>query len=236
MAKKSIDAVDVSGKTVLMRVDFNVPLDDHLAITDDRRIRMALPSIESVVNRGGKLILMSHLGRPKGKGDDSKYSLKPAAVRLGELLKAKVHFATDIVGDDAVAKAKQLGNGEVLVLENVRFHPGEQTGDKEFAARSLRWVISIATMRLVPATAPMLRWSLCLKPWQVSHVSSVTLVAKEIAYLKDAISNPARPFIAILGGAKVSDKINVINNLLGICDKIIIGGAMAYTLLASSGR
>ncbi len=237
MAKKSIDAVDVSGKTVLMRVDFNVPLDDHLAITDDRRIRMALPSIESVVNRGGKLILMSHLGRPKGKGDDSKYSLKPAAVRLGELLKAKVHFATDIVGDDAVAKAKQLGNGEVLVLENVRFHPGEQTGDKEFAGKiaamgDIYCNDAFGTCHRTDASMVAVPEAMAGKPRVVGH-----LVAKEIAYLKDAISNPARPFIAILGGAKVSDKINVINNLLGICDKIIIGGAMAYTFsLAQGGK
>ncbi len=237
MAKKSIDAVDVSGKTVLMRVDFNVPLDDHLAITDDRRIRMALPSIESVVNRGGKLILMSHLGRPKGKGDDSKYSLKPAAARLGELLKAKVHFATDIVGDDAVAKAKQLGNGEVLVLENVRFHPGEQTGDKEFAGKiaamgDIYCNDAFGTCHRTDASMVAVPEAMAGKPRVVGH-----LVAKEIAYLKDAISNPGRPFIAILGGAKVSDKINVINNLLGICDKIIIGGAMAYTFsLAQGGK
>lgn len=237
MAKKSIDAVDVSGKTVLMRVDFNVPLDDHLAITDDRRIRMALPSIESVVNRGGKLILMSHLGRPKGKGDDSKYSLKPAAARLGELLNAKVVFATDIVGDDATAKAKQLDNGEVLVLENVRFHPGEQTGDKEFASKiaamgDIYCNDAFGTCHRTDASMVAVPEAMAGKPRVVGH-----LVAKEIAYLKDAISNPARPFIAILGGAKVSDKINVINNLLGICDKIIIGGAMAYTFsLAQGGK
>ncbi len=237
MAKKSIDAVDVSGKTVLMRVDFNVPLDDNLAITDDRRIRMALPSIESVVKRGGKLILMSHLGRPKGKGDDSKYSLKPAAARLGELLSAPVHFATDIVGEDAVAKAKKLASGEVLVLENVRFHPGEQTGDKEFAGKiaamgDIYCNDAFGTCHRTDASMVAVPEAMVGKPRVVGH-----LVAKEIAYLKDAISNPERPFIAILGGAKVSDKINVINNLLGICDKIIIGGAMAYTFsLAQGGK
>ncbi len=237
MAKKSIDAVDVSGKTVLMRVDFNVPLDDNMAITDDRRIRMALPSIESVVKRGGKLILMSHLGRPKGKGDDSKYSLKPAAARLGELLSAPVHFATDIVGEDAVAKAKKLASGEVLVLENVRFHPGEQTGDKEFAGKiaamgDIYCNDAFGTCHRTDASMVAVPEAMVGKPRVVGH-----LVAKEIAYLKDAISNPERPFIAILGGAKVSDKINVINNLLGICDKIIIGGAMAYTFsLAQGGK
>jgi phosphoglycerate kinase len=135
MAKKTIDDVAVAGKTVLMRVDFNVPLDDHGVITDDRRIRMALPSIQSVIDRGGKLILMSHLGRPKGEGNDSKYSLAPTAKRLGELLDTPVHFAKDTIGDDAHAHASKLNAGEVLVLENVRFHPGEQKGDTAFAAK-----------------------------------------------------------------------------------------------------
>ena len=237
MAKKSIDAVDVSGKTVLMRVDFNVPLDDQLAITDDRRIRMAMPSIESVVKRGGKLILMSHLGRPKGKGDDAKYSLKPAAIRLDELLNTPVYFASDVIGEDAMAKAKQLRNGEVLVLENVRFHPGEQAGDKAFAGKiaalgDIYCNDAFGTCHRTDASMVAVPEAMAGKPRVVGH-----LVAKEIAYLKDAISNPARPFIAILGGAKVSDKINVINNLLGICDKIIIGGAMAYTFsLAQGGK
>lgn len=237
MAKKTIDAVEVAGKTVLMRVDFNVPLDDSLAITDDRRIRMALPSIESVVNRGGKLILMSHLGRPAGKGDDSKYSLRPTAVRLGEMIKAPVHFATDIVGDDAHAKAAALKNGEVLVLENVRFHPGEQKGDTEFAAKLAAMADiycndAFGTCHRTDASMVAVPEAMKGKPRVVGH-----LVGKEIAYLSDAISDPARPFVAILGGAKVSDKINVINNLLGICDTVIIGGAMAYTFsLAQGGK
>jgi phosphoglycerate kinase len=237
MAKKTIDAVEVAGKTVLMRVDFNVPLDDSQRITDDRRIRMALPSIESVVNRGGKLILMSHLGRPAGKGDDAKYSLKPAADRLGELIKAPVHFATDIIGDDAHAKAAKLKNGEILVLENVRFHPGEQKGDKEFAAKLAAMADiycndAFGTCHRTDASMVAVPEAMAGKPRVVGH-----LVGKEIAYLSDAISDPARPFVAILGGAKVSDKIKVIDNLLGICDTVIIGGAMAYTFsLAMGGK
>ena len=132
MAKKSIDQVDVASKTVLMRVDFNVPQDENLAITDDRRIEMALPSIKSVIDRGGRLILMSHLGRPKGEVNP-KFSLEPAAKRLGELLGKPVAFASDTIGDDATAKAGALADGEVLVLENLRFNSGEKSGCSEFA-------------------------------------------------------------------------------------------------------
>ncbi len=237
MAKKSIDAVDVQGKTVLMRVDFNVPLDDNQAITDDRRIRMALPSIKSVLDRGGKLILMSHLGRPKGEGDDSKYSLAPAATRLGELLGKPVAFAVDTVGQDAHAKAAKLTNGDCLVLENVRFNKGEQKGDPEFAAKlaamgDVYCNDAFGTCHRSDASMVAVPQAMVGKPHVVGH-----LVAKEIEYLSDAISSPERPFVAILGGAKVSDKINVIENLLGICDAVLIGGAMAYTFsLAQGGK
>lgn len=237
MAKKTIDDVAVAGKTVLMRVDFNVPLDDSQAITDDRRIRMALPSIRSVIDRGGKLILMSHLGRPKGEGNDAKYSLAPTAVRLAELLGTPVHFATDTIGDDAHAKAAKLAAGETLVLENVRFHPGEQKGDTAFAAKLAAMADiycndAFGTCHRTDASMVAVPQAMTGKPRVVGH-----LVGREIAYLSDAISAPERPFVAILGGAKVSDKIKVINNLLGICDKVIIGGAMAYTFsLAQGGR
>lgn len=237
MAKKTIDDVAVAGKTVLMRVDFNVPLDDHGVITDDRRIRMALPSIRSVIDRGGKLILMSHLGRPKGEGNDSKYSLAPTAKRLGELLGTPVHFAKDTIGDDAHAHASKLKAGEVLVLENVRFHPGEQKGDTAFAAKLAAMADiycndAFGTCHRTDASMVAVPQAMVGKPRVVGH-----LVGKEIAYLSDAISSPVRPFVAILGGAKVSDKILVIENLLGICDKVIIGGAMAYTFsLAQGGK
>jgi phosphoglycerate kinase len=220
-----------------MRVDFNVPLDDHGVITDDRRIRMALPSIRSVIDRGGKLILMSHLGRPKGEGNDSKYSLAPTAKRLGELLDTPVHFAKDTIGDDAHAHASKLKAGEVLVLENVRFHPGEQKGDTAFAAKLAAMADiycndAFGTCHRTDASMVAVPQAMAGKPRVVGH-----LVGKEIAYLSDAISSPVRPFVAILGGAKVSDKILVIENLLGICDKVIIGGAMAYTFsLAQGGK
>ncbi len=236
MAKKTIDDVAVAGKTVLMRVDFNVPLDDQLAITDDRRIRMALPSIKSVIDRGGRLILMSHLGRPKGEGNDAKYSLAPTAIRLAEMLGTPVHFASDTVGDDAQAKVGAMKDGETVVLENVRFNPGEQKGDKDFAAKlaamgDIYCNDAFGTCHRTDASMVAVPEAMAGKPRVVGH-----LVGKEIAYLSDAISNPGRPFVAILGGAKVSDKINVINNLLGICDKVIIGGAMAYTFSLAQGR
>lgn len=235
MAKKTIDQTEVQGKTVLMRVDFNVPLDGNCQITDDRRIRMALPSIESVIKRGGKLILMSHLGRPSGGEGDEKYSLKPTATRLGEMLGSPVHFATDTVGEDASAKAASLQEGEVLVLENLRFNAGEKKGDAGFAGKLAAMADvycndAFGTCHRKDASMVAVAEAMSGKPRVVGH-----LVAKEIQYLSDAIENPGRPFVAILGGAKVSDKINVINNLLGICDAILIGGAMAYTFSLAQG-
>jgi phosphoglycerate kinase len=237
MAKKTIADVDVKDKKVLMRVDFNVPLDDNQQITDDRRIEMALPSIRSVLDRGGSVILMSHLGRPKGDAGDSKFSLKPAAVRLGELLGRDVQFATDTVGDDAQAKAAALQPGEVLVLENLRFDPGEKAGNKEFAAKlaamgDVYCNNAFGTCHRTDASMVAVPEAMAGKPRVVG-----SLVAKEIEYLSETIANPRHPFVAVLGGAKVSDKIGVIDNLLGICDKVLIGGAMAYTFsLAQGGR
>jgi len=236
MAKKTIDDVNVQGKTVLMRVDFNVPLDDQQNVTDDRRIRMALPSIKSVIDRGGRLILMSHLGRPKGE-PDAKFSLQPAAEKLGELLGKEVAFATDTVGDDAKAKAAELADGDVLVLENLRFNPGEKDGDAEFAKALADMADAycndaFGTCHRTDASMVAVPEAMAGKPRVVGH-----LVAKEIKYLSEAIANPERPFVAILGGAKVSDKITVIENLLNLCDKVLIGGAMAYTFsLAQGGR
>ncbi|MGB7342869.1 MAG: phosphoglycerate kinase [Pirellulaceae bacterium] len=236
MAKKTIDQIDVASKNVLMRVDFNVPLDENQNITDDRRIRMALPSIKSVIDRGGRVILMSHLGRPKG-APDAKYSLAPAAKQLGELLGKPVAFATDTVGEDAKAKAAGLSDGDVLVLENVRFNEGEGAGCSEFAGKLAAMADAycndaFGTCHRKDASMVAVPEAMVGKPRVVGH-----LVAKEIAYLSDAIGNPGRPFVAILGGAKVSDKINVINNLLGICDAVLIGGAMAYTFsLAQGGK
>ena len=237
MAKKTIADVDVAGKSVLMRCDFNVPLDDQLHITDDRRITEALPSIKSVLDRGGRVILMSHLGRPEGKdpAEDAKFSLKPVATRLKEILGCPVHFAADTVGDEAKAKSKELKNGEVLLLENVRFNKGEKKGDAEYAA-------VLAAMGDIYCndafgTCHRTEGSMVAVPNAMIDKPKVCgfLVKKEIEFLSDAIANPTRPFVAILGGAKVSDKIMVIKNLLGICDQVLIGGAMAHTFTLARG-
>lgn len=237
MAKKTIADADVAGKTVLMRVDFNVPLDDAGAITDDRRIQMALPSIKSVLDRGGKVVLMSHLGRPKGS-PDPKFSLAPASARLGELLGSTVIQATDTSGDDAKAKVAALEAGQTLVLENVRFNAGESKGDDP------AYNETVATFGDVYCndafgTCHRTQASMYAIPKAMKDAGKAAvvgfLVEKEIKYLTETISSPARPFVAILGGAKVSDKINVIQNLLGICDHVVIGGAMAYTFSLAQG-
>ncbi|MCC5830816.1 MAG: phosphoglycerate kinase [Phycisphaeraceae bacterium] len=238
MAKKTIADVDVSGKTVLMRVDFNVPLDKERKITDDRRIEMALPSIRSVTERSGRLILMSHLGRPSGSGPEPEFSLAPAAVRLGELLGEPVEFASDTVDDDAKSKVGALKNGDVLVLENLRFSKAENKGDEAFAGKLAAMAdiyVNDAFGTCHRTDASMVAVPKAMKAKGKPCVSGF-LVEKEIRYLKDAIENPRRPFVAILGGAKVSDKIMVIQNLLRICDRIIIGGAMAYTFFLAQGR
>ncbi len=237
MAKKTIADVDVNGKAVLMRCDFNVPLDDALQITDDRRITEALPSIKSVLDRGGRVILMSHLGRPEGKDPaaDAKYSLKPVADRLQKLLGCPVHFASDTVGPDAQAKAKAVKDGEVLLLENVRFNKGEKKGDPDYAAV----LASFGDVYCNDAfgTCHRTEGSMVAVPNAMTGKPKVCgfLVEKEIKFLSEAIASPGRPFVAIVGGAKVSDKINVIQNLLNICDKVLIGGAMAYTFVLAQG-
>ena len=228
-------AGQLKGAAVLMRVDFNVPLDGG-AITDDRRVRAAVSSIKTVLDAGGRVILMSHLGRPGG-APEAKSSLKPAADRLGELLSAPVQFASDTVGDDATAKAKSLKDGEVLVLENLRFQPGEKDGDAAFANKlaALADVYvndAFGTCHRTDASMVAVPEAMPGKPKAVG-----LLVEKEIKYLTDAIETPQRPFVAVLGGAKVSDKIQVIDNLLQKCDAVLIGGAMAYTFaLADGGR
>ncbi len=238
MAKKSVAALDPQGKTVLVRVDFNVPQDDTGAITDDRRIRMALPTITSILDRGGKAILMSHLGRPAGKGFEQAFSLAPVAAWLGELLGKPVTLASDTGGPDSHAKARALPAGGVLVLENVRFNKGEKKGDDQAYVAGLATLADAyvndafgtchrteASMHAVPMAMKALG-----KPAVVGF-----LVEKEIQYLADAIRHPKRPFVAILGGKKVSDKIAVIENLLAICDHVLIGGAMAYTFSLAQG-
>ncbi len=240
MPKKSIADLDPRGKAVLIRVDFNVPQDDSGAITDDRRIKMALPTIRSILDRGGKAILMSHLGRPAGKGLEPAFSLAPVAKRLGELLGTSVMLASDTGGADSQAKAKALPAGGVLVLENVRFNKGEKKGDD---ATYVAGLASLADAYVNDAfgTCHRTEASMHAVPMALKALGKPAvlgfLVEKEIQYLSDAIARPKRPFVAILGGKKVSDKIAVIQNLLSICDHVLIGGAMAYTFsLAQGGR
>jgi phosphoglycerate kinase len=240
MPKKSIAAIDPTGKAVLVRVDFNVPQDDAGAITDDRRIRMALPTIRSILDRGGKAILMSHLGRPAGKGFEQAFSLAPVAARLGELLGRPVALAADTGGPDSQAKARALPAGGVLVLENVRFNKGEKKGDDAAYVAGLA-ALADAYVNDAFGTCHRTEASMHAVPVAMKGAGKPAvvgfLVEKEIRYLADAIARPKRPFVAILGGKKVSDKIAVITNLLKVCDHVLIGGAMAYTFsLAQGGR
>jgi phosphoglycerate kinase len=234
MAKKTVADVDVKGKRVLMRVDFNVPLDGS-KITDDRRIQQALPTIKSVLDRGGRLILMSHLGRPKG-GPEPKYSLKPVADRLKELLHKDVKFASDSIGPEVEKTASELKDGEVLLLENLRFHKEEEKNEPNFAKLLAKlgdvYVNdAFGTAHREHASTFGAAQVLAGKPRVIG-----SLIQKELKFLGDSISTPKRPFIAILGGAKVSDKINVIEQLLGKADTLLIGGAMAYTFFLAQGK
>jgi len=240
MPKQTVAALDPAGKAVLVRVDFNVPQDDSGAITDDRRIRMALPTIRSIIERGGKAILMSHLGRPGGKGFEEAFSLAAVAKRLGELLGTPVELAGDTGGPDSQAKAKALPAGGVLVLENVRFNKGEKKGDDPAYVAGLA-ALADAYVNDAFGTCHRTEASMYAVPKLITEEGKPAvvgqLVEKEIRYLADAIHSPKRPFVAILGGKKVSDKIAVIENLLSICDQVLIGGAMAYTFsLAQGGK
>lgn len=238
MAKKNLaDLKDLQNKRVLVRVDFNVPQDAAGQITNDRRIRAALPTIRHILDAGAGAILMTHLGRPKGDPKkDAAFKLDPVAKRLGELLGKPVHKVDEVVGPGAKADAETLKPGEVLVLENVRFDPREQKGDPEFAKQlaDLGDVYvndafgtchrSDASMVAVPAAMKG-------KPRVVGF-----LVAKELDILGKLLSNPPRPLVGILGGAKVSDKIAFIRKLLGMVDKVLIGGAMTYTFMRAQGQ
>jgi phosphoglycerate kinase len=234
--KKTIASVDPSGKRVFIRVDFNVPI-EHGQISDDRRIRGAIPTIKSVIDRGGRAILASHLGRPEGTGYQAEDSLKPVAERLSQLLGKPVQFPSTDCTDEATAKAvANLKNGEVLLLENLRFHKGEKKGDATFAKR----LASYAEVYVNDAFGTCHRpdASMVAVPTQMAGSPRVTgfLVEKEVKYLSDALGKPAKPFTVILGGAKVSDKLPAIENLLPKADHIIVGGAMAYTFLKALGH
>ena len=229
--KKTIEDIDVSGKKVIVRVDFNVPLDENRNITDDKRIVGALPTIKYLVDKGAKTILVSHLGRPKN-GFEEKYSMKPTAVRLSELLGKEVIMAKDVIGEDAKAKAAALKPGEVLMLENVRFHKEEEKNDPAFAKE----LASLAEIYVNDAFGTAHR-AHASTAGLADYLPAVCgyLIKKEIEFMGKALSNPERPFTAILGGAQVSDKIGVIENLLDKVDTLIIGGGMAYTFLKAKG-
>ena len=231
MNKKTIEDIQVSGKRVLVRVDFNVPQDATGAITDDRRIQAALPTIEYLIKNGAKVILASHLGRPKGQRNE-KYTLKPAAIRLGELLGKSVPLAPDCIGPEVEALVAKLQDGDVLLLENVRFYAEEEKNDPAFAAK----LASLADLFVNDAFGTAHRAHASTEG--VTHdIPAVAgyLMQKEIDYLGGALTEPKRPFVAILGGAKVKDKIGVIESLITKCDRLIIGGGMAYTFFKAQG-
>jgi len=249
MAKKTAADVEVQGKRVLMRVDFNVPLDDDLRITDDRRITRALPTIRNILERGGRLILMSHLGRPKGDPEaDARFSLAPCAKRLGELLRQDVVMVPDCIGPVAVQAVESLQDGQCCMLENLRFHPAETIKDKAAAEdaekrtakdRFAQQLVEMADVYVNDAFGTCHRDNasmLTVPQMMTGRPRAIgSLVQKELQFLGDTLADPKRPFVAILGGAKVSDKIGVIEALLGKCDAILIGGAMAYTFSAARG-
>ena len=232
MAKKTIEDIQVTGKKVLVRCDFNVPLDENKNITDENRIKGAMPTIRYLVDNGAKVILCSHLGRPKGEFN-MKYSLAPVAVRLSQLLGKEVKLAKDVIGPDAHALADAMQDGDVILLENVRFHKEEEKNDPEFAKQ----LASLADIYVNDAFGTAHRAHASTEG--VSHFLSPSvagyLIGKELSVMGGALENPERPFVAILGGAKVSDKIGVIENLIDKVDTLIIGGGMSYTFQVALG-
>jgi phosphoglycerate kinase len=232
MNKLTIKDLELHGKRVFLRVDFNVPLKDGV-VTDDTRIRETLPTLKLAIEKGGRLVLASHLGRPKG-GPDPKYSLRPAAKKLEELLGKPVAFGSDCVGPGVEGQSKALRDGEVLVLENVRFHPQEEKNDQEFS-KQLSALCDGLFVCDAFGSAHRAHASVVGITKFVQRAAAGLLMEKELAYLGQAVTNPGRPFVAILGGAKVSDKIEVVENLMKIADALLIGGGMAYTFLKSQG-
>jgi phosphoglycerate kinase len=230
MNKKTVKDIDLKGKRVIMRVDFNVPMQDG-KVTDDKRIKASLPTIKYVLDQGASLILMSHLGRPKG-GPAPDFSLRPAAEVLSSHLGIPVKMAPDTVGPEVEAMAKQLKPGEVLMLENTRFHKGEEKNDLELAKQ----MSALADIYVNDAFGSAHRAHSSTEGIaQFLPAVSGILMEQELEYLGRATSNPERPFVAILGGAKISDKIAVVDNLLSQADRVIIGGGMANTFLAAKG-
>jgi phosphoglycerate kinase len=233
MDKKTIEKVDLKGKRVFIRADFNVPIDENGNITDDTRIRSTLPTINYALDADAKVILASHLGRPKGK-PSPKYSLAPVATRLGRLLSKEVHFAKDCVGPDVEHLVQGMRPGDVLLLENLRFHAEEEKNDEGFS----KALASFTDVYVNDAfgTAHRAHASTYGITKHVKVAVAGFLMKKEIEYLQKTVANPVRPFVAILGGAKVSGKIGVIENLKNKADKIIVGGAMAFTFSKARGQ
>ncbi|GAB4375612.1 MAG: hypothetical protein Kow0042_21170 [Calditrichia bacterium] len=233
MAKLTIDDLNLKGKNVLMRVDFNVPLDEFQNVSDDFRIRAALPSIKKVIESGGRAILCSHLGRPKGERIDSM-SLRPVAKRLEELLGKPVKFADDCIGPEVLKMKRELKDGEILLLENLRFHKGETKNDPEFAkalAEGCDLYVNDAfgtAHRAHASTEGVTRY--------FTQCAAGYLMQKELDYLGKALENPERPFVTVLGGAKISGKIDVINNLMDKADALLIGGGMVFTFFKAQGK
>jgi len=233
MKKLTIDNVDLKDKRVLVRVDFNVPLDKNQNITNHIRIRASLPTIKKIINDGGKTILMSHLGRPKGERKP-EFSLKPAAVSLGKMLGKDVLFADDCIGESVSNKVNSMKQGDVLLLENVRFHKGETQNDPEFAKQLAQYgdvYINDAfgsAHRAHASTEGVTKF--------ISTCAAGYLMEKELDYLGSALAHPERPYCAILGGAKISGKIDVINNLMDKVDTLIVGGGMSFTFLKAQGK
>ena len=232
MSKLTVNDLDLKGKRVFIRVDFNVPLKDG-KVSDDTRIRETLPTLRLAIQKGGRLVLASHLGRPKG-GPDPKYSLAPVAGKLAEMLGAPVVFASDCVGEDAESKSKSLGDGGVLLLENVRFHPDEEKNGEAFSKQLSQLCDGLFVCDAF-GSAHRAHSSVVGITKFVKQAAAGLLMEKELAYIGKAISNPARPFVAIIGGAKVSDKILVVENLMKIADVMLIGGGMAYTFEKAQG-
>ncbi len=256
MAKKSVRQLEVRGKRVFMRADLNVPLDANCHVTDDRRIRGFLPTLQDVLNRGGRAIVASHLGRPEGKDPaaDAKFSLKPVAEKMSQLLGKPVKFVPKVTGAEVEQAAAALKDGEVLLIENVRFHKGEDIIDKAKKNPDGKLTPEQDAKRLDLANGLTKLGELYVNDafgtCHRKHVSMYDvpnmlpkgtralgfLVEKELKYLGEALASPKRPFVAVLGGAKVSDKIKVIENLLGKVDQILIGGAMMFTFWAAQGK
>jgi phosphoglycerate kinase len=232
MTKLSIRDLNLQSKRVFIRVDFNVPLTDRV-VGDDTRIRETLPTLRLARERGARLVLASHLGRPNGK-PDPKYSLRPVVAKLSELLGAPVDFAADCVGADAEARSKALADGGVLLLENVRYHPEEEKND-EYFSRQLAALCDGLFVCDAFGSAHRAHASVVGITRFVRQAAAGLLMERELAYLGKALANPDRPFVAILGGAKVSDKIEVVENLMRVADAMLIGGGMAYTFLKVQG-